>query len=70
MKKATLLITLLLSAGSPVWAAGNSDAEAIYSSLYGEKADSSRPAVAAAALSEQGDQEQACAEWTTAMQRA
>ncbi|WP_097764837.1 lytic transglycosylase domain-containing protein [Escherichia coli] len=68
MKKATLLV-LLLSVGSPVWAA-DSDAEAIYSSLYGEKADSPRPAVAAAAFSAQGDQEQASAEWTAAMQRA
>lgn len=71
MKKATLLITLLLSAGSPAWAAGNSEAEAIYSSLYGgEKVNSPRPVVAAAAFSEQGNQEQASAEWTAAMQRA
>lgn len=71
MKKATLLITLLLSTGSPVWAASDSEAEAIYSSLYGsEKTDSPRPAVAAAAFSVQDDQEHASAEWTAAMQRA
>lgn len=68
MKKATLLITLLLCTGSPAWAV--SDAEVIYSSLYDDQPPSSRPAVATKAFTDNSDQQQASAEWTTAMQRA
>lgn len=67
MNKATLLITLLLSAASPAWAV--SDAELIYSSLYGDAPAEARPS-AVAAVSEDSDQEQASAEWTAAMQRS
>jgi len=68
MKKATLLITLLLSAGGPAWAV--SDAELIYASLYGDAPAETRSAPAAAAVNEDSDQEQASAEWTAAMQRS
>lgn len=68
MKKTALFVTLFLLTGSPVWAA--SDAEVIYSSLYGVQPDIATPVMADAASSDDNAQDQASVEWTTAMQKA
>ncbi|BBW89497.1 hypothetical protein THOKLE017_P30340 (plasmid) [Klebsiella pneumoniae] len=66
MRTATALLTVLLTTGGPALAA--SDAEVLYTTLYGEQ-PTVQP-VSSPAPVDAGDEPQASAAWTTAMQNA